>query len=228
MAEVIVALDFPSVQSALQLVDRLPGVRWVKVGPMLFIDGGVPLLRELQAREAKVFLDLKWHDIPHAVDGAVRAASRAGVALATVHALGGSEMLRAAAVAAKDGGMRLAAVSVLTSHTPASYAAATGRAAESNVGAEVTRLAIVARDAGVDAVVCAVHEAAAVRGVLGSGGWVVTPGIRSPGAAAGDQARVADPASAVKAGATHLVIGRPVTGAADPEAAYRAIVAAAS
>jgi orotidine-5'-phosphate decarboxylase len=228
MAEIIVALDVPSAREALALMDRLPGVGWVKVGPMLSIEGGPALLREITARGAKIFLDLKWHDIPHAVEGAVRAGARAGASLATVHALGGREMLQQAHAVAKSEGLRLAAVSVLTSHSPASYAAATGRSGLTDVGPEVTRLAAVARDAGLSAMVCSVHEAASVRALMGTDAWIVTPGIRAPGDAAGDQARVADPATAVAAGATHLVVGRPITGAADPGSAYRAFVTAGS
>jgi orotidine-5'-phosphate decarboxylase len=117
---------------------------------------------------------------------------------------------------------------VLTSHTPASYGSAVGRTSTPDVGAEVARLAGVARDAGLSAMVCSVHEAAAVRALLGEGCWIVTPGIRAPGDAVGDQARVADPGTALRAGATHLVVGRPITGAADPAQAYKAFVEAAS
>lgn len=226
MAEIIVALDLPKAADAMALMDRLPGVRWVKVGPMLFIQGGPALVRDLKARGAQVFLDLKWHDIPHAVEGAVRSAAEAGVSLATVHALGGADMLKAAQAGSQGTGLRVAAVSVLTSHTPASYAAATGRTGMSEVDGEVLRLAGVAKGAGLSAMVCSVHEAKAVRGVFGAEAWVVTPGIRAPGDALGDQARVADPASAVRAGATHLVVGRPITGAADPGAAYRSFLGA--
>lgn len=225
MAEVIVALDTPTAAEAQRLVDRLPDLRWVKLGPMVFLDGGPALVHDLKARGIHVFLDFKWHDIPHAVAGAVNAARRLGVDLATVHALGGEEMLRAAAAARGD--LRLAGVSVLTSHTPASYAAAVGAEA-GDLRAEVTRLAELAVRAGLDAVVTSPLEIDLVRPLVGPDCWIVVPGIRPPGAPGGDQRRSADPARAVSAGATHLVVGRPVIEANEPRAVYESICAAAA
>jgi orotidine-5'-phosphate decarboxylase len=225
MAEIIVALDVPSTVEALRLVDALPGLRWVKVGPTLFVQGGPALIDRLKQRKLKVFLDLKWHDIPHQVAGAAAAAAEAGIDLATVHTLGGSEMMRAAADSA--GAMRVVGVTVLTSHTPASYGRAVGRSDVSDVAAEVGRLAKEAMGAGLAGVVASSLELAAVRGIVGAGGWIVVPGIRPPGAAKGDQQRTADPETAVRGGATHLVEGRPITLAAEPAAVYEQLCGAA-
>ncbi len=237
MAEVVLALDLASGPDALLLVDRLPGLGWAKVGPMLFLSDGPVLVRELTSRGVKVFLDLKWHDIPSAVAGAVRAATEQGVALATVHALGGRVMLEAAAAAA-GGAMRLVAVSVLTSHTAEDYWGALGRRDGSDVADEVVRLARMAIDAGVDGVVASPLEVAAVRQAVGPDRWIVVPGIRPAGVGVGarhassvpanDQSRTATPEEAVAAGATHLVVGRPITQAKNPREVYQEICAAAT
>lgn len=208
-------------------MDRLPGVRWVKVGPMLLLDGGPALIAELRSRGARIFLDLKWHDIPSSVAGAVRAAVQLGVDLATVHTLGGSEMMTAAATAAAGTTLQLVGVSVLTSHSPAGYFAAVGRNGSGDLGAEVSRLATEAMKSGLAGVVASPQEIGLVRRIVGQG-WIVVPGIRPPGADAGDQRRTADAASAARAGATHLVVGRPVTQAADPGAVYQELCASAS
>lgn len=221
MADVVVALDLPSARDALRLVDRLPGLRWAKIGPTLFVQSGPELIRELRARGTRVFLDLKWHDIPHQVSGAVAAAADAGVDLATVHALGGAEMMRAAAAAA--GSLRLVAVTVLTSHAADDYAAAMGRAGDTNLGSEAARLARLAMGAGLHGVVTSPFEIAAVKAVVGSQGWLVVPGIRPAGTAPEDQRRTADPEAAVRAGATHLVVGRPITQSSDPSSVYQRI-----
>ncbi len=226
MAEVIVALDVGSAREALELVDLLPGLRWAKVGPVLFVREGPPLVRELQERGVQVFLDLKWHDIPNTVAEAARGAEGLGVKLATVHALGGGAMMEAAAQAA--GQMRLAAVTVLTSHSPGGYWDTVGRPGEPDVEAEVQRLSRLAVDSGVGAVVTSPREVAAVRKIAGPDRWLVVPGIRPAGAAADDQRRTADPAAAVQAGATHLVVGRPITRSEDPRVVYESIVETAS
>lgn len=220
MAELIVAFDLPAAADARRLADQLPNLGWAKIGPMLLLAGGPDLIRDFRARGVRVFLDLKWHDIPHAVAGAVRAAAQLGVDLATVHGLGGSEMLRAA-VEARDG-MRLAGVSVLTSHTAQSYGEAIG-VARTNLPAEVERVTRLIVQAGMDAVVTSPEEIERVRAIAGPERWIVVPGIRPPGADVGDQRRTADPASAVAAGATHLVVGRPITEARDPRAVYEAL-----
>ena len=219
MAEIIVALDLPGSGEALHLLDRLPEARWVKVGSILMTREGPPLVRALIGRGLRVFLDLKWHDIPNTVADAVLAARDAGVALATVHTLGGEAMMVAAARAA-DGGVALVGVTVLTSHSAAGYADAVGRPTV-DLGAEVGRLARSAARAGLQGVVCSPHEVSRVRDVLPEGALVVVPGIRRAGDAAGDQVRVAGAREAAQAGATHLVVGRPVLQAADPAAALR-------
>lgn len=217
MAELILALDLPSGREALGFLDRVPGVRWVKVGSVLMTREGAPLIRELQARGLSVFLDLKWHDIPNTVRGAVAAARELGVAMATVHTLGGEAMMTAAAAEAGDA-LGLVGVTVLTSHDPGSYAAATGRSAV-GLEAEVVRQAENARRAGLRGVVCSPLEVSLVRPALGPGGWIVVPGIRRAGDSAGDQVRTSGPREAVLAGATHLVVGRPILASPDPAAA---------
>ena len=209
MAEVIVALDLPSGSEALRLLDRLPEVRWVKVGSILMTREGPDLVRILTERGLQVFLDLKWHDIPNTV----------AEAMATVHTLGGGAMMEAAAVAA-GGRVGLVGVTVLTSHDPASFARAVGRA-RVDLAREVERLSAEAVRAGLAGVVCSPHEVEQVRRHIGPDAWIVVPGIRGRSDARGDQARVATAADAVAAGATHLVIGRPVLQAADPSAAFR-------
>ena len=219
MAEVIVALDLPSGSEALRLLDRLPEVRWVKVGSILMTREGPDLVRILTERGLQVFLDLKWHDIPNTVAEAVAAARALGVAMATVHTLGGGAMMEAAAVAA-GGRVGLVGVTVLTSHDPASFARAVGRA-RVDLAREVERLSAEAVRAGLAGVVCSPHEVEQVRRHIGPDAWIVVPGIRGRSDARDDQARVATAADAVAAGATHLVIGRPVLQAADPSAAFR-------
>jgi len=215
MAEVILALDVPSADAGRRMLDRLPALGWVKVGSVLMTREGAPFLAELRARGLQVFLDLKWHDIPNTVAGAVEAASALGVAMATVHTLGGAAMLRAAQHAA--GAVGLVGVTVLTSHDAQGYATAAGRAAV-RLEDEVTRLATVAAAAGLRGVVCSPAEVGVVRPLLGPGAWIVVPGIRRAADAAGDQVRVATPKEAAASGATHLVVGRPILGAADPAA----------
>jgi orotidine-5'-phosphate decarboxylase len=216
----IVALDVPGADAAADLVEHLRGaVGLFKVGSQLFTAVGPGFVRSLTARGDRVFLDLKYHDIPNTVAHAVEAAGRLGVSLATVHGLGGREMLEAA-VGARPAGLRLLAITVLTSHTAQSLASV-------GIGApldeQVRRLALLARDAGVDGVVASPHEVAAIRAACGPAFLVVTPGIRPAGATLGDQARAATPAAALRAGADYLVVGRPITEAADPRAAAEAI-----
>lgn len=221
MSEVILALDVPSGEDALGLVDSIPEVRWVKVGPLLLTSTGMGLVRELVDRDLRVFLDFKWHDIPNTVAGAVSAAADLGVRMATVHTLGGPEMMAAAAHAA--GPVALVGVTVLTSHTPEEWALTLGRD-DGPLTGEVIRLAALSREAGLDGVVCSPREVESVRAVLGEGALIVTPGIRREGDAAGDQARVATPAAAVAAGASHLVVGRPVFLAPEPRAAFLTVL----
>lgn len=218
MAELILALDTPRAADALRLLDRLPALRWVKVGSILMTREGPDFLRQLTGRGLKVFLDLKWHDIPNTVAGAVTAARELGVSMATVHTLGGGAMLEAAAVAA-GGAVALVGVTVLTSHDAAGYARVVGRT-EVDLTSEAERLAIAAMDAGLQGVVCSPQEVSLLRRKLGSGAEIVVPGIRRRTDPAGDQARVATAKDAVSNGATYLVVGRPVLLAADPAAAF--------
>ncbi len=220
VSEVILALDVPSREDALRLVDSVPEARWVKVGPVLLTGAGTALVGELVDRSLQVFLDLKWHDIPNTVAGAVAAAADMGVAMATVHTLGGPAMMTAAAQAA--GQVSVVGVTVLTSHTSAEWALTLGRD-DQPLESEVTRLTQLARESGLDGVVCSPREIQSVREVLGEGSLIVTPGIRRNNDAAGDQARIATPEAAAAAGASHLVVGRPVILASDPRAAFRTI-----
>ncbi|MFI5208948.1 MAG: orotidine-5'-phosphate decarboxylase [Gemmatimonadales bacterium] len=225
MAEVVVALDLPTGEEALRLLDRIPDARWVKVGSVLMTREGPALLHDLAARGLKVFLDLKWHDIPNTVVGAVAAARAQGVAMATVHTLGGEAMMRAAGQAAGPD-LGLVGVTVLTSHSPGEYAATVGRGAV-DLETEAERLAGLAIDSGLRGIVCSAREAARVRRRVGPDAWIVVPGIRRPGDSTGDQVRTALPDQAVAAGATHLVVGRPILQASDPAAAHREILKAA-
>jgi orotidine-5'-phosphate decarboxylase len=217
VAELILALDFPDRESSLRLVDSLPSLRWVKVGSVLMTAEGPGLVRELVDRGLSVFLDLKWHDIPNTVQDAVTAASRLGVRMATVHLLGGPAMLSAAAAAAGEQ-LSLVGVTVLTSLDEAEYAHVVGRSSVRLLD-EAARLARIGMAAGLAGVVSSPLEVDRLRTSLGPDPLIVVPGIRRPGDSPGDQARTATPAEAVQAGATHLVIGRPITTATDPAAA---------
>jgi orotidine-5'-phosphate decarboxylase len=217
MAEVVLALDLPTAAAAMRLLERIPATPWVKVGSILMTRDGAPLVRALVARGHRVFLDLKWHDIPNTVAGAVRAARELGVSMATVHTLGGRTMMEAATEAA-GGALALVGVTVLTSHDEVSYGHAVGRDGVA-LGDEVARLADEAVSAGLSGVVCSPAEIEVVRRVLPDGAAVVVPGIRSESDPVGDQVRVATAAAAAGAGATHLVVGRPILNAPDPAAA---------
>lgn len=211
------ALDLPDAPSAVALLDQLPERCHVKVGSVLFTAAGAGFVRALVDAGHPVFLDLKWHDIPNTVAGAVRSARNLGVGMVTVHALGGSDMLRAAADAA-EGVVKVVAVTVLTSHTGEALGGILGRPVD-DTGQEVVRLAEASMAAGVAGVVCSPNEVALVRPVVG-GGRIVVPGIRRAGDAVGDQSRVATPQAATRAGATHLVVGRPIIEAEDPAGAW--------
>jgi orotidine-5'-phosphate decarboxylase len=222
MSEVILALDVPTAEQAERLLDKIPRARWAKVGSVLLTREGGALARRLVARGLSVFLDLKWHDIPNTVAGAVAQARDMGVAMATVHTLGGRAMMEAAAAAAGDR-LALVGVTVLTSHDRASYARTTGRD-EVDLDAEVERLGCAARDSGLSGIVCSPAEVRRMRNILGGGALLVVPGIRRSGDRVGDQQRIATPAAAAAAGATHLVVGRPILEAPDPAAAFAAFV----
>jgi len=221
---VVVALDFASAALALELVDRLEGrCRWVKVGLELYLGAGPEIVRTLTLRGLKVFLDLKLHDIPNTVAGAVRAVSASEASLLTVHAAGGPAMLRAAAEAAGSvpGAPKLLAVTVLTS-MDAAQLRATG--VEGSPAEQVLRLARLAGAAGISGLVCSPKEVGMLRRELGVGPLVVVPGIRPSGADVGDQNRIATPGKAIGDGASLLVVGRPVTRAGDPLGAFEGIV----
>ena len=221
MAEIVLALDLPGGTEALRLLDRLPAARWVKVGSILMTREGPPLVRTLIDRGHSVFLDLKWHDIPNTVAGAVRAARDLGVSMATVHTAGGAAMMTASAEAAGPA-LAIVGVTVLTSHDAASYGRAVGRE-RVDLMAEVERHARAAVEAGLAGIVCSPREIGRVRAVVGDR-RIVVPGIRRASDRAGDQVRVASAAEAASEGATHLVVGRPVLEAADPAAAYQALL----
>ena len=226
---IIVALDCDR-ERALELADALEGrAAWLKVGMTLFYAEGPSIVRELKRRRFKVFLDLKFHDIPHQVRGAARSAALAGADLLSVHGLGSGPMLAACREGAEEAATvrgerpRLVAITVLTSMDVAAMAQI---GIDDPISVEAIRLATLARENGIDGVVCSPHEASRMRSILGGPeALVVTPGVRPSGSALGDQSRVATPASAINAGASHIVVGRPVTAADDPVAAYEAIVA---
>jgi len=219
-----VALDVTSLEAALDLVDRLgDAVRWYKVGPVLHVGHGPAVVRALRDRGRDVFLDLKWHDIPNTVAGAVAAAADLGVALATVHLAGGPRMLEAAA-RARAARLRLVGVGVLTSLGPADLGAVLGRPV-ADLADEQRRLVRLGIAAGLDGYVAAAAEARAVRALAGGAASIVVPGIRRASDAAADQVRTATPREAVDAGADYLVVGRPVARAADPRAEALALEA---
>lgn len=225
---VIVAIDCGR-ERALELADELAGhARWLKVGMTLFYAEGPQIVREMRERGFKVFLDLKLHDIPHQVRGAAEAAARTGADLLTIHGLGAGPMMAAAvegASAAADGAERTTKVIAVTVLTSMDQQALASIGVTSPVAEEADRLARLASDNGVDGVVCSPQEAARMRELLGEGALVVTPGVRPAGAALGDQSRVATPSEAIASGASHIVVGRPITGADDPVSAFEAIVA---
>lgn len=224
MAELIVAFDMHSGREALALAGRLPKLRWAKVGPVLYNREGPALIKEFSQRGIRVFLDLKWHDIPNIVASAVTAARELGVSLTTVHCLGGRAMLTAAARAAGPD-LAVVGVTVLTSHDAAELESVLGRGVP-DVGFEAERLGRLALQAGLRGVVASGQELGLLREALGPDPWIVVPGIRAPGEPAGDQARTVEPVEAVRRGATHLVVGRPITAASDPVAAYQRLVEA--
>ena len=220
----IVALDVPDPKSAMRLVAELEGTcAWFKVGLELFIAAGPAVLEPIVARGFKVFLDLKLHDIPNTVAGAVRSAAGLGVRMLTVHAGGGPAMLAAAknALAGVRDAPELLAVTVLTSmDAPALQATGVDRAASS----QVEMLAKMGLEAGIRGFVCSPQEVARLRALTGPQGVLVIPGIRPAGAAIGDQKRVAGPAEALRQGASYLVVGRPITQAPNPAEAANAIL----
>ena len=221
----IVALDVPSAAAAFDLVNRLESsCQWFKVGLELFVAAGPSIVESLVRRDYSVFLDLKFHDIPNTVAGAVRSAAVLGARMMTVHAGGGPAMLAAAQTALDgiDDPPRLLAVTVLTSMDQAQVNAV-GIGQTPSAQAEL--LGRMALDTGISGFVCSPQEAAAIRKLAGAEGAVVVPGIRPVGGDVGDQKRIATPAEALRNGASHLVVGRPITQAANPAKAAEAILA---
>lgn len=218
-----VALDLPDALQAFDLVNRLGDTcRWFKVGMELYYAAGNSFVQQLRDRGFNVFLDLKLHDIPNTVAGAVRSATQAGASLLTVHASGGFAMLSAAAEAAAiPGAPRLLAVTVLTSMDANELS---GIGVAGTPAQQVLRLAKLAQAAGIDGMVCSAEEVNTLRTEMGSQTMLVIPGIRPAGAATQDQRRIATPATAIVQGASMLVVGRPITRAADPAAAASAIL----
>src|SRR6516165_5119334 len=220
----IVALDVSSSAAAQKIVAAVgDAAHTFKVGMQLYTAEGPQVVRDLVAAGRRVFLDLKYHDIPNTVAAAVAEAARLGVSMLTVHAAGGGKMLRAAAAAASaQPGLIVLGVTVLTSLTDHDLYQL-GVADE--VEDQVLRLAALALANGCSGVVAAAREASLLRSKLPGDFAIVTPGVRPAGSAAGDQARVVTPAEAIAAGATHIVVGRPITEAPDPGAEARAILA---
>ena len=224
---IIVALDGMAPPQALEFAAQVQGLRWVKVGLELFVQAGPEVVTQLRDRGLRVFLDLKFHDIPATMAGACRRAAALGAELITVHACAGSEALKAAQAASVEGAKQeglktpiLLAVTVLTSweeqRLQRELAIAQG------IAERVPALAKLSATAGIGGCVCSPLEAAALRAQHPEPFALVTPGIRPKGAAVGDQARVMGPAEAIAAGASQLVIGRPITKAEDPSAAFAA------
>jgi orotidine-5'-phosphate decarboxylase len=218
-----VALDLPSEHEALKLVDRLGQTcQWFKVGMELYYATGNSIVHQLRNRGFNVFLDLKLHDIPNTVTGAVRSATQAGASLLTIHATGGTAMMSAAAEAASaPGSPRLLAVTVLTSMDANELA---GIGITASPAEQVLRLARLAQASGIDGMVCSPEEVAALRKETGPNTLLVIPGIRPTGSAIEDQKRIATPAQAIAHGASMLVVGRPITRAHDPAEAAQAIL----
>jgi len=218
----IVALDFPDAERAMTLVQTLDEkCRFYKVGNELFTAAGADVVQWMRDTGCDIFLDLKFHDIPNTVAGAMRRVASMGVRLATVHASGGSKMMSAAVEAAGDK-CGVLAVTVLTSLDNAMLGQAWGRE-RVDVEQEVLRLAALARESGVHGIVCSGQEASAVRAQHGDALKLLIPGIRLPGDDAGDQSRIATPESALAAGASYIVLGRSVTAAPDPRKAMEAV-----
>jgi orotidine-5'-phosphate decarboxylase len=228
--KIIVPLDVSTEADALALLDRLPKVTFWKVGLELFVSSGPSILAALKERQKKVFLDLKFHDIPNTMAGACRSAARYGVELLTVHAAAGQTALQAAQAAAVEGATtsgttppNLIAITVLTSLTARALAFELKIPLELNDYA--LQMALLAQESGLSGAVCSPHEVAQLRNTCGDRFLLVCPGVRPTWAEKGDQQRAMTPAAALKAGADYLVIGRPITTAPEPAAAFEQICA---
>ena len=221
----IVALDVADSAAAMKLVTVLEGsCSFYKIGSQLFTAAGPSVVAAVRDRGNEVFLDLKFHDIPNTVEGAARSAVSLGASLLTVHASGGTRMIAGAVAGVAGSRCEVLAVTVLTSLAAADLGGAWGRAGVS-VEKEVLRLAAMAVEAGAHGLVCAGTDVGALRRALGPRVRFVVPGVRLSGDSVNDQARVVTPGEAVAAGASHVVLGRTVTGAADPAAAMRRALA---
>ena len=221
MTTLISALDVPEMETALTMVDKFgEEVQWYKVGKQIFTKFGPEIVRSLKSRGKKVFLDLKFHDIPNTVAQAIRSAASLGADIVNVHASGGPAMLTAAAQAARETGVTVIAVTVLTSLDENELRAIGLQATPAE---QVVRLAKLTKDCGLAGVVCSPKEITLVREACGRDFLTVVPGIRPAGAAVGDQKRIMTPAEAAKAGADYIVVGRPILQADDPQGAARAV-----
>lgn len=223
LSPLIIALDYTSMDAALCMADRLDPERCrLKVGKELFTRSGPAVIDALHGRGFELFLDLKFHDIPNTVAGAVQAAAEQGVWMVNVHASGGRRMMEAARerLDTQRLNTRLIAVTVLTSMQDEDLH---GVGVNASLSTQVERLAQLADDCGMDGVVCSAHEAGRLARLCGETFLKVTPGIRPLAAQKGDQRRVMTPAQAMAAGSTHLVVGRPITAAEDPMAALAGI-----
>ncbi len=217
-----VALDVADARSALALTDQLgDSVTWLKVGMELYYSSGNALVTKLRERGYKIFLDLKLHDIPNTVAGGVRSAVCSGADMLTIHASGGRAMLQAAATATGDHNLRLLAVTILTSIDAAELDALGVAASPTD---QVLRLARLAWGSGIRGMVCSAEEVAALRSEFGPQAFLVVPGIRPAGTGADDQKRIATPQDAIRAGASMLVVGRPITRASEPALAAEEIL----
>ncbi|MDX2240475.1 MAG: orotidine-5'-phosphate decarboxylase [Leptolyngbyaceae cyanobacterium bins.302] len=226
--QIIVPLDVPTEQQAIALLDQLPRVTFWKVGLELFVSSGPAILTELKSRQKKIFLDLKFHDIPNTIAGACHAAARYGVDLITVHATAGKDALKAAQAAAEAGATeagystpKLLAITVLTSLN--ARAIAFDLKIPLELPEYALHMALLAQESGIPGAVCSPQEAAQLRQTCGDDFLLVCPGVRPTWADSGDQQRVMTPTQAFAAGANYLVIGRPITQADDPAIAFERI-----
>lgn len=226
---IIVALDCPR-EEAMELAEALRGkAKWVKVGMTLYYACGPSIVAAFKQRGFNVFLDLKLHDIPFQIEGAAYSAAMTGADMITMHTLGGAEMLKGAQRgverAARERGGETAVTLGITVLTSMDQESLNQIGIERNPAEQVRLLAGVAQESGISGVVASPQEASMLREVLGPRAYIVTPGVRPAGADKGDQSRVATPAQAFENGASHIVIGRPITKASDPAAAFEVIVA---
>lgn len=227
--QIIVPLDVPDLQSAIALLDQLPQVNFWKVGLELFTSSGPTILEVLKSRQKRIFLDLKFHDIPNTVAGACRSAASYGVDLLTIHATAGRDALKAATEAVQVGATQagvkppqLIAITLLTSISSRQLAFDLKIPLE--LPEYALEMALMAQECGLNGAVCSPQEVAQLRQTCGDDFLLVCPGVRPSWADKGDQKRSLTPAQAIKAGANYLVIGRPITAAAEPELAWNKIV----